>query len=448
MHLRPTGPDRLMGSPVVIPASPCAALRRALVKALIADTVRHVRSGARAPTPRSRASAPCDCEGSVGSQLPILHKPRNCYCTPAVTRRLAMGRRRASSAGATVPRTPGLPKLRPTARPQGRHPWSYATLPPGDAGRTSGRDRQPRSAADCWADSGPGHAATSITVDGVSCSQGCTRPLPDRSVRGPASWSAVLLPGAALARAIAPPCWLGGLLDEPPTPYMSAFLRPGVCCTQPGIRIHLSRALDHAKPTVLHPAAAPPRIRLEVALLDQCEIDTASQITHLVLSAIQRRLTTADRISTVIDGRSRHRWRGLITTCSAKHEQDVASPLELRYRRDVELGHALPIGIRNRGERRRRAGRVPGRRYQRWRLIVELDGQETHPDPSAFRDLRRDNRATVGGDATLRYGWRDIAGDPCAVAVQVALVLAGLGWNGRPRPCSPACRVPPPSPDG
>lgn len=256
-------------------------------------------------------------------------------------------------------------------------------------------------------------------------------------------WSAVLAAGRGAAASHHTALWLGGLLDEPPTPVHVSIPASRRVVRQPGIRIHLSRALDRANPTVLHPAAAPPRIRLEAALLDQCETDTARQTTHLVLSAIQRRLTTADRIITVINGRSRHRWRGLITDMLAEATAGVASPLELRYRRDVEIGHALPTGVRNHGERGPSGGTwYRDVRYPRWRVLIELDGREAHPTHTAFRDLRRDNWATVSGDATLRYGWRDIAGDPCAVAVQVALVLASRGWGGRLDSCHAQCRVP------
>jgi len=42
---------------------------------------------------------------------------------------------------------------------------------------------------------------------------------------------------------------------------------------------------------------------------------------------------------------------------------------------------------------------------------------------------------------TLRYGWREMAGDPCGVAGEVAAVLGRLGWPGRPNSCGPGCRT-------
>jgi hypothetical protein len=39
----------------------------------------------------------------------------------------------------------------------------------------------------------------------------------------------------------------------------------------------------------------------------------------------------------------------------------------------------------------------------------------------------------------LRYGWRDVVGDPCGVAAQVAVLLTARGWSGTPQPCGATC---------
>jgi hypothetical protein len=253
-------------------------------------------------------------------------------------------------------------------------------------------------------------------------------------------WAALLYAGTGAAAGRRTALWLAGMFDEATDPVHVSIPASRRVLRQPGIRIRLSRALDDASRAILHPSAAPPRVRLEVALLDHCESETATEVTHLVLSAIQRRLTTANRIRTVIDARPRHRWRRLIIEMLIEAAAGVASPLELHYRRAVERRHGLPDGTRNRAERAPDGGRCyRDVRYPRWRLIVELDGREAHPAHRAFRDLRRDNWAAVGGDTALRYGWRDALGDPCAVAAQVAHVLAGQGWTGRAKPCGPAC---------
>ena len=256
------------------------------------------------------------------------------------------------------------------------------------------------------------------------------------------TWSAVLYAGQGAIASHRTALWLASVLDEPTDPVHVSIPASRRVLPQPNVRIHLSRALDDPHQRIVHPSSIPPRSRLEVALLDQCERETANQVTHLVLSAIQRRLTTADRIHAAMEARSRLRWRGLLAEMLSQAREGVTSPLELRYRRDVELRHRLPGGIRNRGESAPSGGRIyRDVRYRHWQLIVELDGMEAHPLDRAFRDLRRDNRAVVGGDTTLRYGWRDVVGDPCGVAAQVALVLAGRGWPGHPRPCGPTCDV-------
>jgi len=249
---------------------------------------------------------------------------------------------------------------------------------------------------------------------------------PGRSTRRRVGRSAVRRPGRRgqpSHRALA-----GGAVRRPTAPVHISVPAARRVTAQPGIRVHLRRALGNDGRPITHPSAAPPRIRLEVSLLDQCETETREGTTHLVLRAIQRRLTTADRLRSALRARPRHRWRGLVSDILAETAAGVASPLELHYRREVELRHRLPPGIRNAQDI------APGGGHwyrdvhnRRWRVIVELDGREAHPIDAAFRDLRRDNLAAVAGETVLRYGWRDVIGNPCNVAAQVASVLAARG---------------------
>jgi hypothetical protein len=129
-------------------------------------------------------------------------------------------------------------------------------------------------------------------------------------------------------------------------------------------------------------------------------------------------------------------------------EDGVQSGLERRWRRDVELAHGLPRAHRNVADEPEVGRGASGRtrryrdlRYRRWRLLIELDGREAHPDDEQFRDRARDNAATRAREWSLRYGWREVAGEPCGAAVEVAGVLRDRGWSGPPRPCSPICPV-------
>ena len=77
--------------------------------------------------------------------------------------------------------------------------------------------------------------------------------------------------------------------------------------------------------------------------------------------------------------------------------------------------------------------------YADYELLVELDGRLGHTGMGRFRDMRRDNRATTDGLATLRYGKADVFGNPCEVAQEVSANLARLGWPGLPQRCN-RCR--------
>ncbi len=77
--------------------------------------------------------------------------------------------------------------------------------------------------------------------------------------------------------------------------------------------------------------------------------------------------------------------------------------------------------------------------YEKYGLLVELDGRLGHEGMGRFRDMRRDNASTSDGLATLRYGKADVFGLPCEVAMEVAHNLVLRGWNGPPDRCD-RCR--------
>jgi hypothetical protein len=255
-------------------------------------------------------------------------------------------------------------------------------------------------------------------------------------------WAAVLRAGAGAAAGPWTSLWLAGVVDRMPE-------RPDVVLparrqlrADPGIRASRRRRLA----TAIDPAAGPPRLRVEEALLDAVrDLDRPAAVLDLVLRAVQRRLTTAARIRERLADRRAHPWRTLLTAALADADAGVRSMLEHRWLHDVERAHGLPPSSLNRPDREVAAdGTDAGRRlrdaeFVTWGLVVELDGREFHPGELRFRDRRRDNRVTATGRRTLRYGWREVAGDPCGVAAEVAQVLRLAGWAGTPRPCGPAC---------
>jgi hypothetical protein len=179
-----------------------------------------------------------------------------------------------------------------------------------------------------------------------------------------------------------------------------------------------------------------PQLCVEDTVLDRCdETARADEVVALVASAVSKRRTTSSRLAQALAGRQRARWRELLRDLLHDGE-GIESALEWRYRRDVERAHGLPTGSRQHvvevGVRRERQDVT----YVEWRVVVELDGRLGHVGVGAFRDMQRDNAAAVRGELTLRYGWTDVAGDPCRVARQIAAVLRTRGWRGEFHPCA------------
>ncbi|HEY5879202.1 MAG TPA: hypothetical protein VIU11_09835 [Nakamurella sp.] len=256
-------------------------------------------------------------------------------------------------------------------------------------------------------------------------------------------WAALLYAGRGAAACCSTALWLFGVIDQKPDALHISIPEARRVERLPDVRMHRRRALNR-RDTPVHPAAAPPRIRIEESLLDECATLPEADVVGLILRAIQRRKTTPGRIEGAISARSSQPRRALLRDLLAEAEEGVASPLELHYRRRVEVPHRLPIGRRNLLD-----VTVSGRKryrdveYERWRLIVELDGQEAHPPDQAFRDMRRDNETTLTGRDVLRFGWRDVVGEPCVAAAQVALALQQRGWPESIGRCGPDCSIPP-----
>jgi len=251
-------------------------------------------------------------------------------------------------------------------------------------------------------------------------------------------WAAVLYAGPGAAASHGTALWLAGAVDERPVVVDISIPATRRVRRQVGVRLHRTSAAFVS----LHPVASPPRSRVEVALLDHTDAATVDVVVDLVLRVIQRRVTTAARLRSALAARPRHRFRALLLDVLKEANDGVQSTLERRYRHDVEVRHALPRSQRHQPETTPTgARRYRDVRYGPWSTLVELDGREAHPTSEAFRDHRRDNAATVAGDASLRYGWRDVAARPCIVAAEVGRVLQSRGWPGGPESCGPECAL-------
>ena len=161
-------------------------------------------------------------------------------------------------------------------------------------------------------------------------------------------------------------------------------------------------------------------------MLDLANQRSEGEIVSLVTAAVQKKLTTPDRLRTLLDSRPRQRHRQLIAGMLADVAAGAESYLEMLYLRTVERPHGLPRGTRQ--------GSHPDLPYQcdvkydRFALIVELDGRIGHEDEGRFRDMKRDNRHALLDELTLRFGYYDVSGRPCPVAFQVYLALVKRGY--------------------
>jgi hypothetical protein len=256
-------------------------------------------------------------------------------------------------------------------------------------------------------------------------------------------WAALLRAGpeATLSHQSAAELW--GLLSTPSpvihvtVPHDSNPERRGQI---PGVVIHRSRSLQHAR----HPVLTPPRTRVEETVLDL--IDRARNFDDAydwVCRAIGRRRTTAERIRAALEARPRIQWRQEVELALGYAKGGALSVLEFRYARGVERPHGLPTATRQARVRHAAGNRYLDNLYEDYRACVEIDGAAAHPEDEQWRDKGRDRwNAVHEGIDTIRIGVSDLINQErrCRTAADVAKWLSGRG----PRvghPCQPGCVV-------
>ncbi len=255
--------------------------------------------------------------------------------------------------------------------------------------------------------------------------------------RGSLMWAAVLGagPGAVLCHRSA--AELYGLLDAPDGAVIHVMV-PGWRTVAPMrlVVIHYSQRVEAAR----HPALEPPRTRLEETVLDLAEAErTATGAVSWILSACASRRTTPGRLTETMAARPRMRRRTLLLAALGDARIGVHSILEHGYLHRVERPHGLPAGSRQWRTRPGGACRYEDVRYEKYGLVVELDGRAAHPEGERWRDVRRDNASAVTGLITLRYTYADVMDRPCGIADEVARALGSRGYTGGTHRCGPSC---------
>jgi hypothetical protein len=210
----------------------------------------------------------------------------------------------------------------------------------------------------------------------------------------------------------------------------------------PAVRVHRVRALPAAD---LHPVARPPRVTVERAVV-QCataagDVDEAVSV---IARTVQRGLTTAGRLLTILEGASNLPRRAVLLEATRLAGGGAHSGAEVAYLRHARR-HGLP---EPECQHREVAGGAfyldayyrhhPGRP-----VVVELDGRLGHFDVDSWRkDMLRDSTHVARGRVALRLPALLTFTDPGRPVGLVASALRREGWDGeltcRQRNCS--CR--------
>ena len=183
---------------------------------------------------------------------------------------------------------------------------------------------------------------------------------------------------------------------------------------------------------------SPPRIVVEHALIDVAAgaTDDFRAIAALA-AAVQARRTVPSRIRDALDTRSRVPRRDFLRGVLTDLHLGTCSVLEHGYLTRVERPHGLPVADRQ--VRDSLNGPVYRDVVYDVGQLVELDGRMWHDNPrQRDADLDRDLDAAVAGLDSVRLGWGQVYGRPCATAWRVGRLLTARGWRGRPTAC-PDC---------
>ena len=219
-----------------------------------------------------------------------------------------------------------------------------------------------------------------------------------------------------------------------PEAPIEIWVPPQASARTPGLVIH-----RYSPPLAARcPRGLPPTVVLPLAILMVSNRLEPAAVMDLVSSACQQGRIGADQIARAMRGR-RLRHRRLILELLAEIGGGATTPLEIAGVRRILKAHGLPIG---RGQVRERVnGSVVLRDRIVEGLIIEFDGRLGHADPAGrFRDLDRDNDATLTGRPTLRFGWTNVHENPCRAADKVAAALSRMGRQFHFTRCGQHCR--------
>jgi hypothetical protein len=209
--------------------------------------------------------------------------------------------------------------------------------------------------------------------------------------------------------------------------------------SEPKVVVH--RLTDFDARVMLH--RSPPVQRYEDAVLAVCSGVTRARALELVSEACRSRRTTPARLHEELVRRGRITDRAWLLEVLDDAAAGVQSVLESCFLRKVERAHGLPVGERQLVDRSRQGTVYRDVVYQRFGLVVELDGRlghEVFTDREA--DLARDLEAAARGALlTVRLGWLQCEITSCETAGALGRILRRRGWSESPKRCRVGCTV-------
>lgn len=229
-----------------------------------------------------------------------------------------------------------------------------------------------------------------------------------------------------------------GIVDEPPRTIEVQVPHGRTPAKRPGVRFRHVRRVRDSRPWDGVRVTTPEETVLDLV---SCSA-SATAAVRWIDAACGRRLTTPQLLLAALEPRVRMPYRAVVVGTCARVADGEQGWLERCFAAKVVRAHRLPE------PRRQGRHRVDGRvtyadaEFEEFGVIVELDGRLGHDSlADRYRDLRRDNAHVALGRSTLRYGYDDTLGRPCAVAAQLAAVLQRSGWRGTPRRCGGGCAL-------
>jgi very-short-patch-repair endonuclease len=185
---------------------------------------------------------------------------------------------------------------------------------------------------------------------------------------------------------------------------------------RPGVRIHRVKSLTDVTTKSNLRITTPAR-----TLIDFASQASTSELAHAFGEARANRVINDQKLNAALRRAPRNHpgaavVRGMLRE-GGTHERSKAERLMRRLCKEAELPQPLTNVILN--------GHLVDFYWPDQRLIIEVDGYDTHGNRRAFEnDRRRDQTHVAAGYVVVRITWRQLQHEPLALAARIAQALA------------------------